>query len=281
MSYLFERKEIGEDYRISIYQDEDAECPCTDWDMLGVYIWNYGYFNDPVSSFCNHEELFGNFDDSNHTICEALQELICKYVSQDSLLRYIKKGKMSSVRMEYNRYNNEWEEYGLDCHDELTWSSIFTPIDLREYDVRPELTENMDKDELMQIISDLAKSIAFKDWSSKGYCQGDYVSGFVYCDKERFSKFCDTNTKNWRKRALGIFESEVNSIGLWMWGDVKGFILEKKVHYKKVFTEIGREPVDDYDWEEVDSCWGEYYEDADELIKDALAENGIKYDDAA
>lgn len=93
--------------------------------------------------------------------------------------------------------------------------------------------------------------------------------------------YCDTNTKNWRKRALDLFEDDVKCIGLWMWRDVKGFVLEKKVHYKKVFTEINREPADGYDWEQIDSCWGEYYEDSDELIKVALEENGIKLKETA
>ena len=41
------------------------------------------------------------------------------------------------------------------------------------------------------------------------------------------------------------------------------------------------ETSDSYDWEEIDSCWGEYYEDSDELIKDALEENGIKLKETA
>ena len=36
MSYEFAKKEIG-DYRITIYQDEDAESPCSAWDLAGVY----------------------------------------------------------------------------------------------------------------------------------------------------------------------------------------------------------------------------------------------------
>lgn len=40
MSYEFAKEEIG-DYRITIYQDEDAECPCTAWDLVGVYFWDY------------------------------------------------------------------------------------------------------------------------------------------------------------------------------------------------------------------------------------------------
>ena len=60
-----------------------------------------------------------------------------------------------------------------------------------------------------------------------------------------------------------------------MWGDVKGYVLEKKRPYDDGDTS------DSYDWEQIDSCWGEYYEDSDELIKDALEENGIKLKETA
>ena len=84
----------------------------------------------------------------------------------------------------------------------------------------------------------------------------------------------DTNTKNWKNRAIELFESEVKNIGMWMWGDVKGYVLEKKRPYTKLY-EDGKSS-DSYDWEQIDSWWGEYYEDSDELIKVALEENGIK-----
>lgn len=168
-----------------------------------------------------------------------------------------------------NLYEGEWYN-----HEE------FCPSDLKRFDYREELCDILEEDDFTYLLHD-CKDIAFYEWSSTGYNQGDYVSGYAYCDKKRFLKYCDTNTKNWRKRALDLFEHEVKCIGLWMWGDVKGFVLEKKVHYKKVFTEIGREPEDDYDWEQIDSCWGEYYEDSDELIKDALEENGIKLKETA
>lgn len=59
-----------------------------------------------------------------------------------------------------------------------------------------------------------------------------------------------------------------------MWGTIMN-------HYKKVFTETGREPEDDYGRELIDSCCGEYCEDSDELIKDVLEENGIKLKETA
>ena len=67
---------------------------------------------------------------------------------------------------------------------------------------------------------------------------------------------------------MDFFEDEVKCIGLWMWGDVKGYVLEKK------------RPYDD-DWEEIDSCWGEYYEDAEDLIEEVIKEHGLQPKDAA
>lgn len=83
MSYEFAKKEIG-DYRITIYQDEDAECPCTEWDLAGVYFWDYsdyGY-NRELSRGCSSEVDAENAE-------AALKELVCKYVPQKKIIKYI------------------------------------------------------------------------------------------------------------------------------------------------------------------------------------------------
>lgn len=283
MSYEFTKKEIG-DYRITIYQDEDAECPCSSWDLAGVYLWEYGNrANDGrLSSACNWEEVVGS---SSYSLEDALRVLVCEYVPQKKIIEYINSTfHCDHLCLEYDKSCHMWsfEEKTRFSIGKNEWYNIrsFTPNELKNEDVRDELTEELEKDDFINLLED-CKDIAFYEWASSGYSQGDYVEGVAYCDKKRFSKYCDTNTKNWRKRALDLFENEVKCIGLWMWGDVKGFVLEKKVHYKKVFTEIGREPEDGYEWEQIDSCWGEYYEDSDELIKVALEENGIKLKETA
>ena len=52
-----------------------------------------------------------------------------------------------------------------------------------------------------------------------------------------------------------------------MWGDVKGYVLEKKVKFVKKYK--GEE------WEEVDSCW-DYYMETDELIEEIMKEHNLK-----
>lgn len=273
MSYEFAKKEIG-DYRITIYQDEDADCPCTAWDLAGVYFWDYsdyGY-NRGLSRGCSSEVDAKNAED-------ALKELVCKNVSQKKIIDYINSENVDSFRMRYDKSDHMW--YLENLYDGEWYNhEEFCPSDLKRFDYREELCDILGEDDFASLLQS-CKDIAFYEWSSRGYCQGDYASGYAYCDKERFKEMVDTNTRNWRKRALDLFEGEVKDIGMWMWGDVKGFVLEKKVHYKKVFTEINREPADGYDWEEIDSCWGEYYEDSDELIKVALEEYGIKLKETA
>lgn len=273
MSYLIETREIG-DYRIKVFQDDDAECPCTAWDLTGLYFWNYsdwGY-NRELSNACNCKDV-------GYCAEDVLKWLVCKYVSQKKVVDYINNPLiLSNYRLRYdksdhmwyleNLYQNNWYEH-----------SRFSPYEMKNGCCIDELCDILEEGDFASLLQD-CKKIAFYEWSSSGCCQGDYVSGYAYCDKERFKRNVDTDTKNWRKRAMDLFDGEVKDIGMWMWGDVKGFVLEKKVLYKKVFTEIDRESEDSYDWEEVDSCYG-YYMDTDELIDEVLSENGIKKNDAA
>ena len=269
MSYEFAKKEIG-DYRITIYQDNDAECPCTEWDLVGVYFWDYsdnGY-NRGLSRGCSREVDAKNAED-------ALKDIVCKYVSQKKIIDYINSENVDSFRMRYdksdhmwyleNLYNGEWYNHEEFC-------------ELKRFDYREELCDILGEDDFASLLQS-CKDIVFYEWSSIGYCQGDYVSGYAYCDKERFEKMVDTNTKNWKNRAIEIFEGEVKDIGIWMWGDVKGFVLEKKRYYTKMYDDV--DTSDSYEWEQIDSCWGYYYEDADDLIEEVIKEHGLQPKDAA
>lgn len=271
MSYEIEKKEIG-DYRITIYQDEDAGCPCTNWDLAGVYFWdypNYGY-NRRLSSYCSSEVDAENAED-------ALKRLVCKYVSQKKIIDYINSENVDSFRMRYDKNDHMW--YLENLYDGKWYEhDCFSPYDVKNERCTDELCDILEEGDFTYLLQD-CKDIAFYEWSSHGYCQGDYASGYAYCDKERFKEMVDTNTKNWRKRALDLFEGEVNDIGMWMWGDVKGYVLEKKRPFTKLYDD--GDTSESYDWEQIDSCWGEYYEDADDLIEDVIKEYGLQPKDAA
>lgn len=117
-------------------------------------------------------------------------------------------------------------------------------------------------------IENAIKSIEDRLWVN-------YIKGIAYATKEKYdNEVCDKEG-DWREDCVKIIDNEVKSIGMWMWGDVKGYVLEKKVAFTKKYKDESREDEDCEEWEEVDSCWG-CYEETDELIKEVMIENGLE-----
>lgn len=118
-------------------------------------------------------------------------------------------------------------------------------------------------------------NVGYREWSTRGYNQGDYIKGIAYVTKEKYDNEVCNKEGDWKEDCAKIIDNEVKSIGMWMWGDVKGYALEKKVAFTKKYKDESREDEDCEEWEEVDSCWG-YYEETDELIKEVMIENGLE-----
>ena len=272
MDNLIETKEIG-NYRINVFYDVDAICPCVDYDMVAYYLWEYSRCNR-LSDVCNWKEVFGKFGDSRHSLIESLQELIKDYVEWEDLLQYFKDKKLSNYRLRcddekkchlewYNKRKNTFIE--LFCEDSIVLNNMSFIVDF---------IEHLNKDELIQIINDLGKDIIVKEWSSTGHCQGDYVEGIAFCTKDRYQKMVDTDTTNWKEKVELFIDAGAEIVGMWMWGDVKGFTLEEKVTYTKKYDNPEREDEKSYEWEEIDSCWG-YYMKTDELIEEVINEHEL------
>lgn len=279
---LIDTKEIG-DHRIKIYYDINAECPVRNWDMGAVHLFEHlerGQYW--LSDACDWKEWVSNTRDES--ITSILQRMAATWVSQDDLIKYIKAGKVKGLRLVYNRHERMWQEQ-QECTWDSTrrgeWVTMFEvePSDLKVYDYRVELLECLeDDDDIIAIIEACAKDVVIKSWSSCGYSQGDDMRGVSYITKERFDKTCGFSSqhyKTWQEQALAVIEDEVKCIELWAWGDVKGFVLEKKVSFTKVFDDKDRKDEEDYEWEEVDSCWG-YFMETEELIKEVMSEHDIK-----
>ena len=279
---LIERKEIG-DYRISIYPDYNAKCPVKNWDMGAIHLFEHlergRYW---LSSECDWKEWVSNTREES--ITSILQRMVATLVSQDDLIAYIKGGKVNGLRLVYNRHERMWQEqmqYTRAGRRQDEWDTVFEvePSDLKVYDYRAELLECLeDDDDLIAIIETFAKDVVIKSWSSCGYSQGDNMRGISYITKERFDQMCGFSPqhyKTWQEQALAVIESEVKCIELWAWGDVKGFVLEKKVTFTKSYHDKEREDEEDFEWENVDSCW-EYYMDTSELIAEVISEHDLK-----
>ena len=99
-------KEIG-DYRINIYYDCDVTCPCTDWDMVACYLWNYSGYK-MLSRECNWEEVFSEYGKDKYSLTDALHQLVNDHVKWEDLLDYFKEGKLAGYQMRYDRNENLW-----------------------------------------------------------------------------------------------------------------------------------------------------------------------------
>ena len=261
---LITTKEVG-NYRIKIYYDTDSACPCESWDMAACFLWECIYL-PRLQDVCDWREVFGKHGDSRHSLIDALHKLISEYVKWKDLLNYFKKGKIDGYRLRYDNHDKMWY-----------YKEIFSisPSDLYTYDYTYEFIEDLGCEELIQILSDLGKDIFVKEWSTTGYSQGDYVKGIAFCTKERYTKMVSNNTSDWKTQIDKLIDDEVKSIGMWMWGDVKGYVLEKKVKFVKKYKDKSREDEEGEEWEEVDSCWG-YYMETDELIEEIMKEHNLK-----
>lgn len=273
--FLIQQEEIG-NYRISIYNDTDAECPITNWDLCGCYLFEYSD-RYQLHKECDWNELFS---DNRHSLEEALQSIAASSVEQKDIIAYLKQGKAEGMRLIYNKSSHYWElqtQYHNYKTQQLCWNTEceFSPYDLKNYDYRFELLEHFESDELIALINDCAKDMVIKEWGTTGYSQGDYVEGIAYVTKERYDKMCGRTDVNWRQYALECIDEEVKSIGMWMWGDVKGFILEEKVSYTKQYHNTERKDEESFDWEQIDSCWG-YFMETEELIAEVISEHDLK-----
>ena len=276
MNEAIEVREIG-NYRISIYNDLYEPCPCTDWDMSACYLWEY---NDShrLSVNCNWEKVHGTRGTYKHSLEDALRELISDNVDFDDLFEYFKNDKVPGYSLEHKENTWYFKEHnnskGEGCVGYYCLF-YFNDSDVESgYDMTDEFIAALGREDLIQILNDLGNDIVVKKWSTKGKYQCDYVEGVAYCTKERYIQMFNSNTDNWKEKVCQIIDSEANDIGMWMWGDVKGFVLEHKENYIKYFQDSEREPENGHDWIEIDSAWG-YYMTTEELIEEVISEHGL------
>lgn len=275
---LIETKEIG-DYRIKIYHDDYSSCPVQDWDMGAIHIFEHlEHGRYWLSQSCDWKEHVSNCRE--YSVADILQRIAAEVVEQKDIIKYFKAGKVDGLRFFYDRSQRQWvlqgkRGYGLYEGQWLNDLEI-DPSDLKKHDYRMELLEPLDEDDLMALIQECAKDFVIKEWNSSGYSQGDHMRGFSYVTKKMFDERCGfspNHYKTWQEQAMKVIDGEVKCIGVWAWGDVKGYVLEKKEPYTKTYSD-GRK-VESFDWEEIGSCWG-FYMETEELISEVIAEYDLK-----
>ena len=264
---LITTKEVG-DYRIKVYYCHDSECPITNWGLFGSFFFEYSDMHR-LHDECNWKTFFY---DNKHDLRDVIDAIVMKHIEQKDIVKYLKKGEANGISFTYNRGGNVWE---LKHKTSPYIGQEFFPSDLTDFDCRGELIEDLDDEDLLDIISKYGKDVVAIEWSTRGYSQGDYIKGIAYVTKEKYDNEVCNKEGDWKEDCAKIIDNEVKSIGMWMWGDVKGYVLEKKVAFTKKYKDESREDEDCEEWEEVDSCWG-CYEETDELIKEVMIENGLE-----
>lgn len=276
-NYIIEERIIG-DHRIRIYPDYNAGCPVTNWDMSAGHLFEHlergRYF---LCDDCDWKEWVSTSRD--HSLADLLHHMAAEVVAQKDIIAYLKAGKAKDVRLIYNRSERQWELQCRSSWSDNQWTSWWEtdPTSLKKCDCRMELLDPLDEKDYIELIKKYAKDFVLYEWQSSGYSQGDHIRGISYMSKERFDRTCGFSGKytTWQEQAMSIIEAEVKEIGMWAWGDVKGFVLEKKVSFTKVYDDEDREDEKDAEWEEVDSCWG-YFMETEELIAEIISEHDLK-----
>ena len=283
MKDAIKTKEVG-DYRISIFYDEFNDCPVTIWDMAGCYLWECCRMHI-LSEECNWKDVWGKYSDHRHSLEDTIRLMVKEHCDFDLFVKYIKSEEMKDVRLYYDRSSRLWklEVYGYWVFSKK-WDLVgeYEPKDLKTKDMRlfSNLLEYYGKDTLLELLQHCAKDIYVTEWSSRGYSQGDYVKGIAFVTKERYNERCGRTDIPWEEAAQECIDKEVDCIGKWMWGDVYGYVLEKKVRFTKKYEDESKEDEDDFEWEEVDSCWS-YYMEPDELIEEVMSIYNLKEEDVA
>lgn len=239
-------------YSIKIMYDSCPDCPTKCWDMCGAFLWEYSNIHR-LSDDCHWEQVYGKHGSNDHSLEDALMNLINDNANLDKIYKYFK-NENSNVKLYYDRslrrwVFEEWSEYRKKYIEVLTCTSD----EYKSGDYLWEMLESRDKDELIDILDKCADNIAIYEWSSTGYSQGDYVEGVAFMTKEMADKnlFVE-NGKDWKKVAKEAMDAGSKSIGAWMWGDVYGWVTE------------------DDEGDQIDSCWGYYGDDEiDYMISEA------------
>lgn len=174
-------KEVG-NYRIKIYYDDySGESPIINWDMCGLYFFEYSD-TSRLHDECNWKTFFYN---NNHRLRDVLEAIVVEHVKQEDIIKYLKEGKANNVSFIYNGSTHLWE---LRYESFSYVQEEFLPEDLEDLDYKTELIECLDDEDLLKIINEYEKDVLVKEWSTRGHSQGDYVEGIAYVTKDRYEK---------------------------------------------------------------------------------------------
>ena len=77
-----------------------SECTCSVINLACKYLWEYtSCGSGKLSNSCNWDEIYDRkYDTNDHSLQDALRELVYKYVPQNRLVKYLKSNKHRSAK---------------------------------------------------------------------------------------------------------------------------------------------------------------------------------------
>lgn len=256
MSYVHEEvtKVIdGEEYRLRIVRDDDAENP-RDWDNFGTMVCFHSRYN------LGDEH---NYSEPRDFLCSILEDV----VTEDDLQSFMEKEfEGLEVRQAedgaWHVANEDFSQslgyvYGHD--DKESAEEEF--LELKDEFLDCDWKDVLSIDEILDIAKKYYVMLPLYLFDHSGLsmstssfsCRWDSGQvGFIYTtiDKIKAETCYECSTdEEWAEKTREILEGEVETFDQYLTGDVWGFKLEKKV---------GCECCGNIEWEDEDSCWGFY-----------------------
>jgi hypothetical protein len=288
----FKNKNNDKIYRIHLEHDEYPWNPRTEDDgNVGHMMvwWNRYSLGDTKENTYSDPESFVN-------------DLVRKYVSEKSIINYVKAKKTSNgLELRYNRKDELWELWGY------YW--LF-PLG-NSKDAKFGVIES--NNPIDYLVDDIIEAMSFKDkWkllerngiaylplyiyehsgitiSTGGFsCPWDSgQAGWIYTTKEEIMKYggkilsdkgnyINVTDRNWKQAAYKWMQGEVDIYDQYLRGDCYGYILDELDMDSQASLESKMNFLDedDMEWNEnVDSCWG-FFSDkwGDDLIEEIAKE---------
>lgn len=191
-----------------MYYCRDSECPITNWGLFGSFFFEYSDTHR-LHDECNWKTFFY---DNKHNLRDVIDAIVMKHIEQKDIVKYLKKGEANGISFTYNRGGNVWE---LKHKTSLYIGQEFSPGDLKDFDCRGELIEDLDDEDLLDIISKYGKDVVAIEWSTRGYNQGDYIKGIAYVTKEKYDNEVCNKEGDWKIEKYKRAKTELSYTDIW------------------------------------------------------------------
>lgn len=238
--------ENGHYMKLEIDYDEYCEDP-REWDHFCTFAAWFGWYG---------RDRLGD-DTGFDSVEDALQHLVRDNVTEKQIISFIRRGK-TAMYVEYDRHTREWnlynkyeynDHFGHKKGDNYLVNSTDQKLDWLVDDMIDELTASEGVALLEEYTDMVFLPLNAADYGCNGYrCRVNNYRGFDDCnglawtDKKTITD-CMLTEKNWKDRAYGIMEGEVEEYDIWLQGEC-------------YFAQWYQYDFENRDWIDYESCGG-------------------------